>query len=96
MWRAVAERQMWIEETVVVQAKDGLHARPARAVWEQARKFTSQVRIRKGSLDLDAKSIFDIMRLNATFGTELLICAEGDDAKNAVQALGRVIRSQTD
>ncbi|HUU42636.1 MAG TPA: HPr family phosphocarrier protein [Planctomycetota bacterium] len=87
---------MWIEEKVVVRAKDGLHARPARMVWEKARRFAADLRIRKGALDLDAKSIFDIMRLNATHGTELTVCARGDDAREAVRTLVRLIGSVTE
>ena len=93
--RVVADKRSWVEEKVVVEAADGLHARPARMVWEEARRYGAEVRIHKGSLDLDAKSIFDIMRLNATKGTELIIRARGEDAKKAVQVLVRLISSAT-
>ena len=85
---------MWVEERVVVKSTQGLHARPARMLWEQARRFDSQIRIGKGRLDIDAKSIFDIMTLDASEGTELIIRARGDDAKQAVRALVRLIGSE--
>jgi phosphocarrier protein HPr len=93
---SVAEERMWVKESVVVKSVQGLHARPARMVWEKARRFVSQVRIGKGRIEIDAKSIFDIMTLDATAGTELTVRALGEDAKEAVQALVRLLSSELD
>jgi phosphotransferase system HPr (HPr) family protein len=65
-------------------------------VWEKARRYVSQVRIVKGRVDIDAKSIFDIMTLDATAGTELVVRAMGSDAKAAVQALVELLGSELD
>ena len=92
----MVERQMWVEKTVIVKSEQGLHARPARVLWEKARRFGAEVRIGKGSLDVDAKSIFDIMTLDASKGTELVVRARGDDAKAAVKALVALISSELD
>jgi phosphotransferase system HPr (HPr) family protein len=92
----VAEEGTWVEESVVVKSAQGLHARPARIVWEKARRYVSQVRIVKGRVDIDAKSIFDIMTLDATAGTELVVRAMGSDAKAAVQALVELLGSELD
>jgi phosphotransferase system HPr (HPr) family protein len=92
----VAEEWTWVEESVVVKSVQGLHARPARIVWEKARRYVSHVRIAKGRVDVDAKSIFDIMTLDATAGTELVVRAMGSDAKEAVHALVRLLSSELD
>jgi len=92
----VVDESIWVEERVVVKSVQGLHARPARMLWEKARRFVAQVRIAKGRLDVDAKSIFDIMTLDATAGTELTVRARGRDAREAVQALVRLISSELD
>ena len=78
---------MWVEERVTVPNSEGLHARPARDLWETARKFTAEVRITRGPVEADAKSIFDIMTLDAAQGTELVVRARGSDAEAAVRAV---------
>lgn len=87
---------MWVEAKVRVKSVQGLHARPARVLWEKARRFGADVRIGKGDLDIDAKSIFDIMTLDASVGTELVVRARGGDAKAAVRALVDLIDSELD
>ena len=82
---------MWIEERVTIANTEGLHARPARELWETARKFVAEVRILYGRSDADAKSIFDIMGLGADRGSELLIRARGPDAEAAVRAVVRLV-----
>ena len=73
-----------------------MHARPARLLWEKARSFRGDVRIVKDALDVDAKSIFDIMTLDASKGTELIVRACGEDAEEAIVALTQLIGSELD
>ena len=87
---------MWLERKVTVQSAQGLHARPARLLWEKARSFQADVRILKGEVDVDGKSIFDIMTLDASRGTELTVRACGEDAEEAVVALAQLIGSELD
>ncbi len=84
---------MWVEEKVTVTNPEGLHARPARDLWETARRFTAEVHVHKGHVDADAKSIFDIMILNAEQGSELIVRARGADAEGAVRAVVKLIAS---
>ena len=65
----------------------GLHARPAMTFVDTASGFACDVRVRKGTQSVDGKSIMQVMMLAATQGTELEVCAEGDDADKAVKAL---------
>ena len=84
---------MWVEVKVTVPNTEGLHARPARDLWETARKFAAEVRIVHGRVEADAKSIFDIMTLDAAQGTELLVRACGADAAAAAEAVVKLIAS---
>jgi phosphotransferase system HPr (HPr) family protein len=87
---------VWIEGTATVTSPEGLHARPARDLWDLARRFTSEVHIVKEGprrVDADAKSIFDIMTLDAAPGVVLLIRAKGPDAQAAVDALVRMVEN---
>ena len=86
----------WVERKVQVGSAQGLHARPARLVWEKARGFICDIRIQKGEVEVDGKSIFDIMTLDANKGAELLVRAKGDQAAEAVGALVDLISSDMD
>lgn len=90
------EVRQWVEQKVRVGSAQGLHARPARIVWERARGFDCEIRIQKGETDVDGKSIFDIMTLDANKGAELLVRARGEDAAEAVGALVELIASDMD
>lgn len=69
----------------------GLHARPAMAFVDCAGQFSSSVRVRKGETEVDGKSIMQMMMLAATRGSVLEISADGDDADEAIEALGALV-----
>ena len=83
---------MWVEEKIAIRNAEGLHARPARMLWEVARRFRCEIHIVKGAVDADAKSIFDIMTLDAGEGTVLAVRARGENAERAVRAIAQLIR----
>ncbi len=74
---------------VTVTNPHGLHARPANVIIKTVRKYDAQVTIQNGSQVADATSIFDVMLLAATQGTELLLSAKGRQAKEAIEALAQ-------
>ncbi len=76
---------------VKIVNKLGLHARPAMSLAETAKKYAADVALKRGEQKIDAKSVMEIMLLAATFGTELLIEAEGEDAQECVEALRELI-----
>jgi len=77
-------------KTITIVNPHGLHARPADLFVRLATRFRSTVDIIKGPLQVDGKSILQILTLNAPFGTELTIVAEGPDAEEAVEALAEL------
>jgi phosphocarrier protein HPr len=81
---------------VTIINKLGLHARPAMSFVDTASSFTSDIKVAKDSQVVDGKSIMQLMMLAATQGTELRIDAQGPDAKQAVEALTRLIQSKFD
>jgi phosphocarrier protein HPr len=70
-----------IEKTIIVRTKLGLHARPAAMFVQVANKYTSNVLIRKGSEEVNGKSIMGILMIGADYGSELTMIVEGDDAE---------------
>jgi len=74
---------------VTITNPHGLHARPANVIVKTVRKYDAQVAIHKGSQIVDATSIFDLLLLEATQGTELILSAKGRQAKEVVEALAQ-------
>jgi phosphotransferase system HPr (HPr) family protein len=76
------------EAKVTVRNKAGLHARPASVLAQKALGFAdTAITLRRGDLEVDAKSIMELLLLEAKAGTELVIAAKGPRAQEAVAAL---------
>ena len=76
---------------VQIRNRLGLHARPAAEFVKLAGTFTAEVRLTKGDLEVNGKSIMGVLMLAAEQGTELLIDARGTDASEAAEALERLV-----
>jgi phosphocarrier protein HPr len=79
---------------VTIQNKYGLHARPAAEFVKLANRFRSSVWIRKDDVEVSGKSIMGVMMLAAECGATVNIRADGDDARDAVDALAQLIRNR--
>ena len=83
-----------VEARVVLSNKMGLHARPSTQIATTASRFSSDIHITKDDMVVDAKSVLELLMLAAECGSELLIAAEGDDAKDAVHALVELVKGR--
>lgn len=72
----------------------GLHARPAARLAQEAQKFGCDITMALGGEVVDAKSILDILTLAAGHGSELELRATGPDARDALLHLGSLIRNR--
>lgn len=80
--------------TFTIRNEHGLHARPSANLVNEVKKFTSKITVQnltRGSDPVSAKSLMKIVALGVTQGHRLRFVAEGDDAKQAIEALGKVI-----
>ncbi|HKW11401.1 MAG TPA: HPr family phosphocarrier protein [Gemmatimonadaceae bacterium] len=82
------------ERTVQIVNKAGLHARPAAEIVKLAAKYTSDITVVREDLEVNGKSIMGVMMLAAECGSTLQLKAEGPDAKEALDALERLIESK--
>ena len=71
----------------------GLHARPAHQVVVLANEYPCRILVKKGDLEVDAKSIMSLMMLAAEKGSRLLIQAQGEQAEEALAALDELFAS---
>lgn len=79
------------EITCVISNQLGLHARAASKLVQEASRFESQVTIQRDGREVNAKSIMGVMMLAASKGTEVTIRASGEDADEALAAIGHLI-----
>lgn len=86
-------QQEFLTRRVYVVNELGLHARPAARLAQEAQKFSSEIRLKVGSQEVDAKSILDILTLAVGNGSGLEIKARGDDAAQAIEHLARLFRT---
>lgn len=85
-----------VEGTFTVRRELGLHARPAGQFAATAGKFRSEIWVaRQGSTEwMCATSVLSLLSMAATRGTVLVVRAAGEDAKEAVAALGAIIEQE--
>ncbi|MFH1798636.1 MAG: HPr family phosphocarrier protein [Candidatus Omnitrophota bacterium] len=79
------------KKDVIIKNKTGLHARPAAVFVQTANKYESDITITKGTQEVNGKSIMGILMLAAEKGTKLTIVAKGNDARQAVTELAKVL-----
>lgn len=73
-----------------VRDEHGIHARPAGVLVNCAKKFSSQITIKKGDREANAKRLLSVMGLGAKFGDELEFFVDGSDEQSAADELSRV------
>ena len=76
--------------------KLGLHARAAAKLVHMAARFTSDIKLKKGTEEVDAKSILGILLLAAAKGTMVTITAVGSDEQEALDSIERLILGRFD
>jgi phosphocarrier protein HPr len=72
---------------VTVETEGGLHARPASILVNKANQYRAAVKISKGDNTAEAKSILNLMKLSVKKGDVLNVVVEGEDEKEAAEAI---------
>lgn len=80
-----------ISRDFIISNKLGLHARPSARLTQAASLFASDIHISRNGRRVNAKSIMGVMMLAAGEGSTVTVEAEGDDAEQALEAIGRLI-----
>ena len=77
----------------VITDELGIHARPAGLLVKEAAKFQSDIKIKKGEKEANAKRIFGIMGLAAKKGDEIILTADGADEADAIAAIEEFLKA---
>jgi len=79
------------ERELKVLNRLGLHARPAAEFVRCARKFKATIVINKDGEKYSAESILDVLSANLDCGSQMILVAEGPDAKEALDQLAALL-----
>ncbi|HRU38889.1 MAG TPA: HPr family phosphocarrier protein [Candidatus Goldiibacteriota bacterium] len=85
---------MEYKKTVKITNKLGFHMRAAAVFAIEAEKFKSVIKVRRGEIEADGKSIMGLMTLIAPQDSEVELKAEGNDAKEALEKLSKLIKNK--
>jgi multiphosphoryl transfer protein len=80
-----------LSDEVILPNPAGLHARPAAVVAAEAKKYSSELRLVRGTDSANAKSIVSVMGLATAFGDKIRVQATGPDAAEAAAALAQLL-----
>ena len=85
-----------VTREVEIKNKLGLHARAAAKFVHTASRFKSDIKIRKGDEEVDGKSILGILLLAAGRGSVITLKADGEDERDALDAIEKLIEAKFD
>lgn len=80
-----------MKKSVVVQMREDFEARPIANLVQMANKYASKIYLEMGDARVNAKSIMGMMGLALMNGATVIVDAEGDDEKEAIDAIARFL-----
>ena len=80
-------------QDVTVVNQLGVHARAAAKFVHLATRYEAQVTVARDERAMDGKSIMGVLLLAAARGSTITISADGDDERDAVDALVSLVQS---
>ncbi|MEE9436213.1 MAG: HPr family phosphocarrier protein [Candidatus Adiutricales bacterium] len=87
----VKNKERGIDKELVIRNSLGLHARAAARIVELASQYESFISLEKDGNVVDAKSVLSLLTLECPMGSKVLLRAEGEDSRAAVEALTDLI-----
>lgn len=80
-----------VREKFEIVNKLGMHARAATKLVQMASRYRSEVQIEKDGHVANAKSVMGVLLLCGHQGSTVTVSAHGDDADDAIRAIGSLI-----
>lgn len=80
-----------VREKFEIVNKLGMHARAATKLVQMASRYRSEVEIEKDGHVANAKSVMGVLLLCGHQGSTVTVSARGDDADDAIRAIGSLI-----
>ena len=80
-----------VKKDVTVKSVSGLHARPGSNLVELSLTFNSDIKLIHNGNNINAKEILEVMMGNINCGDKLTVLVEGDDEREALDAVCKYI-----
>ncbi len=77
-----------------ITAETGIHARPATLLVQTASKFNSEITLEYQEKSVNLKSIMGVMSLGVGQSASVTITADGDDEKEALDAITETMKAE--
>ncbi len=84
------------KKEILICNKLGLHARAAAKLVTLASEFSAEIFLHQGDKKVNGKSIMGVMMLAASKGTQLVLCADGSDEQQAIEAIEQLVNNRFD
>ncbi len=75
------------EAVITVKNPTGLHTRPGTEFVQLAKTFESDIIVKKGEKEANAKSIVKLLKIGISCGDEITVSASGSDEDKAIASL---------
>ena len=80
--------------TYIIGGEHGLHARPAGMLVNTAKRFKSEIRLKKDDKSADGKKLLAVMSLGGKRGDELVFEIVGEDEELAAEAIQNLCKRE--
>ena len=84
------------EAVITVKNPTGLHTRPGTEFVQLAKTFDSDIIVKKGEKEANAKSIVKLLKIGISCGDEITVSASGSDEDKAIASLISYIENLSD
>ncbi|HEB54720.1 MAG TPA: HPr family phosphocarrier protein [Gammaproteobacteria bacterium] len=85
-----------LKKEILICNKLGLHARAAAKLVTLGAQFKADLFLYHNDKKVNGKSIMGVMMLAASKGTSLLLCADGEDEQEAIEAIEKLVNDRFD
>lgn len=82
-----------IRKSVRIVNRQGMHMRAANLFANLAGRFPAHIRVSKGEIVVNGKSIMGLMMLAAPCGSHIVLEIDGDREEDALRELAALVRS---
>jgi phosphocarrier protein HPr len=82
---------MIVKRTLTIKNELGLHARSAAMIVRVLERYRSKVFLERDGNQVDARSLLDILTLACPKDSRVVVRADGDDAREAVESIEKLV-----
>ena len=91
MAHSIRETPRGLALNLILNLRGGLHSRPAARLARAARQYAADIRCITETGEADAKSMLDLLSLAPGANAQVLLLANGADAREALLDLGSLL-----